>query len=224
MPLCHTFPMSRHQPTATRDLAEVIFGYGLILVVLWTPDLLQRILSPIALVATLAVILTPRPTRDELGLSWHGFVPTLWILPAAAVLAGASILIAAKLGTLHPLSDRKVSHVVGYVLWTLYQQILLQDYFLPRLLRILRNETASVSLAAVLFAAAHLPNLVLTAATLIWGAVSCVLFRRYRNLYVLGLTQGLLGLCFAICVPDALHHHMRVGLGYLHYRATLPVP
>jgi hypothetical protein len=75
----------------------------------------------------------------------------------------------------------------------------------------------------VLFAAEHLPNLPLAAATLVWGAVSCALFRRYRNLYALGLAQGLLGLCFAICVPDALHHHLRVGLGYLRYHAT-PVP
>jgi hypothetical protein len=71
---------------------------------------------------------------------------------------------------------------------------------------------------------AHLPNLVLTAATLIWGAVSSVMFLRYRNLYILGLTQGLLGLCLAVCVPDVLIHHMRVGLGYLDYHTTLHVP
>jgi hypothetical protein len=212
--------MSGPQPSATRDLAEVIFGYGLILVVLWTPDALQRILSPLALLATLAVLLARRPSRDELGLGWRGLVPSLWILPAAIVLASLGMLIARRLGTLHPLSDKNLSHVAGYVLWTLYQQVLLQDYFLPRLLRTSRTETASVTTAAVLFGAAHLPNLVLTAATLIWGAASCLLFRRYRNLYVLGLAQGLLGLCFAVCVPDALHHHMRVGLGYLHYQAT----
>jgi hypothetical protein len=216
--------MSRPQPGSTRDLVEVIFGYGLILVVLWTPESLQRVLSPIALLATLTVLLAPLPSRDELGLGWRGLVPSLWILPAAIVFAGASMLIAAKFGTLHPLSDRKLCHVAGYVAWTLYQQLLLQDYFLPRLLRTMPSETASISLAATLFAAAHLPNLVLTAATLIWGAVSCLLFRRYRNLYILGLAQGLLGLCFAVCFPDALHHHMRVGLGYLHYRATWPVP
>jgi hypothetical protein len=34
---------------------------------------------------------------------------------------------------------------------------------------------------------------------------------------VLGITQGLLGLCFAVCVPDSYLHHMRVGLGYWHY-------
>jgi membrane protease YdiL (CAAX protease family) len=110
------------------------------------------------------------------------------------------------------------------VLWTLYQQFLLQDYFMARLLRLLSNEAAAVALAGVLFAAAHLPNLVLTAATLVWGVMSCALFRRYRNLWALGLAQGLLGLCFAVCVPDALHHHLRVGLGYLRYHGTQPVP
>jgi membrane protease YdiL (CAAX protease family) len=94
---------------------------------------------------------------------------------------------------------------------------------MDRLLRLLSNETATVTLAGTLFAAAHLPNLVLTAATLVWGIVSCALFRRYRNLWMLGLAQGLLGLCFAICVPDALHHHLRVGLGYLRYQGTPPV-
>ena len=81
-----------------------------------------------------------------------------------------------------------------------------------------------MGVAAVLFAAAHLPNLPLTAATLFWGAVSCALFRRYHNLYTLGLAQGLLGLCFAVCVPDAMHHHLRVGLGYLRYQDTPRIP
>jgi hypothetical protein len=56
-------------------------------------------------------------------------------------------------------------------------------------------------------------------ATLVWGIVTCALFRRYHNLWSLGGAQGLLGLCFAICVPDTLHHHLRVGLGYLRYHA-----
>ena len=72
----------------------------------------------------------------------------------------------------------------------------------------------------MLFVLAHLPNLVLAAAKLVWGAVSYTLFRRYRNLYALGVAQCLLGLCFAVCVPDALNHHLRVGLGYLRYHPT----
>ena len=203
-----------------RDLIEIILGYGLILFVLWMPEFPQRILSPVALVFTLSVVLARRPGVNELGLGRRGFAPSLWILPAAIVLAMISVLIAKQLDTLHPLYKGDFKHVAGYALWTLYQQFLMNDYFMPRLTRLLANESAAVGLAAVLFATAHLPNLSLTAATLVWGAVSCALFSRYKNLYALGLAQGLLGLCFAICVPDALHHHLRVGLGYLRYHET----
>jgi len=147
-------------------------------------------------------------------------VPSLWILPASVVVGAAGVFVARRLGTLHPLFNADAQHIAGYVLWTLYQQILLNDYFLPRLTRLLGEGSAVVAMTAVLFAGAHLPNLWLTVATLVWGAISCALFRRYRNLYALGVAQGLLGLCFAACVPDAINHHLRVGLGYLRYRGV----
>jgi hypothetical protein len=165
-----------------------------------------------------SVTTTGRPTLDDLGLSRRGLAASLWILPVAIVLAIASVLVAKQIGTLHALFKADFKHIAGYVLWTLYQQFLLNDLFMPRLTRLLPSESAAIGLAAALFATAHLPNLPLTAATLFWGAVSCELFCRYHNLYALGLAQGLLCLCFAICVPDALHHHLRVGLGYLRYR------
>jgi membrane protease YdiL (CAAX protease family) len=206
--------------TAARDFLELLLGYGLIVVILWLPETPQRILSPIALICTLAVVLIRRPTLDDLGLTCRGLFRSLWILPAALLLALASVFVAKQIGTLHPLYKGDLKHVTGYVLWTLYQQFLLNDYFMPRLTRLLPSENAAVVVAALLFALAHLPNLPLTAATLLWGAISCALFRRYHNLYALGLAQGLLGLCFAICVPDSISHHLRVGLGYLRYRAS----
>jgi hypothetical protein len=215
---------SRPQSGSARDLVELIFGYGLILFVLWTPEFPQRVLSPVAFVMTLAVVLARRPSLDDLGIGRRGLARSLWILPATILLAIASLLLARKIGTLHPLYKGDFKHVAGYILWTLYQQFLLNDYFMPRLTRLLASENAAVGLAAVLFAAAHLPNLPLTGATLLWGAISCALFRRYHNLYALGLAQGVLGLCFAVCVPDALHHHLRVGLGYLRYQETQPGP
>jgi hypothetical protein len=216
--------MSSLHPSRTRDLVELIFGYSMIVGIIWTPERLQRVLSPVALVLTLLVVLAHRHNRDELGLGARDFVRSLWILPAAAGLAALSIFAAAKIGTLHPLYKADFAHISGYVLWTIYQQFLLQDYFMDRLLRLVSSEAAAVTLAGTLFAAAHLPNLVLAAATLLWGIVSCALFRRYHNLWALGLAQGLLGLCFALCVPNALHHHLRVGLGFLRYQQTLPVP
>jgi len=215
--------MARAYPGRARDLIELILGYALIVGIIWMPDHLQRILSPVVLVLTLLVVVVRGKSQDELGVGRRGLVRSLWILPAAVALSAVSMFAAAKIGTLHPLYKGDFKHIAGYVLWTVYQQFLLQDYFMERLLRLVSNEAAAVSLAGTLFAAAHLPNLVLTAATLVWGIVSCALFRRYRNLWALGLAQGLLGLCFAVCVPDSLHHHLRVGVGYLRYHGTQPI-
>jgi len=213
---------ARPQCGSARDLLELILGYGLILFLLWMPEFPQRILTPVALLVTLAIVLARHPSLDDLGLGRRGLARSFWILPAAVVLAIASLLVAKQVGTLHPLYKGDFKHIAGYILWTLYQQFLMNDLFMPSLTRLLASEGAAVGLAAVLFAAAHLPNLALTAATLIWGAISCALFLRYRNLYALGLAQGLLGLCFAVCVPDTFHHHLRVGLGYLRYHQTQP--
>jgi hypothetical protein len=214
--------MSRSEPGFTRDLIELVLGYGLILFVLWMPEFPQRILSPVALAVTLAIILARRPGLNDLGIGWIGLGRSFWIFPAAIVIAIVSLLVAKQIGTLHPLYKGDFKHIAGYVVWTLYQQFLMNDLFLPRLNRLLRGEGAAVGVCAVLFSAAHLPNLPLAAATLVWGVISCGLFLRYRNLYALGLAQGLLGLCFAVCVPDALHHHLRVGLGYLRYSSQPP--
>lgn len=204
--------------TSNRDVVELIGGFAGIIMILWLPTQQQLIFGPIALLLPLVLVLLRRPTPNELGLGVRGFVSSLWILPAAVATMVAAVLLARKIGTFHPLYNADLAHVYGYVLWTMYQQFLLQDYFMPRLTRLLSSDAALVA-AALLFAIAHLPNLSLVVATLVWGAVSCWLFRRYRNLYMLGLAQGLLGLCFAICVPDAMHHHMRVGLGYFRYHS-----
>jgi hypothetical protein len=200
-----------------RDLLELVLGYALIIGIIWSPDRAQAILSPLALIATLTIVLIRHPSRDDLGFGTHELIHSLWILPAAIALGLASVFIAAKIGTLHPLYKANFSHVVGYILWTIYQQFLLQDYFMDRLLRLGLTASSAVTVAGVLFAAAHVPSMVLVAATFVWGIASCALFRRYHNIWMLGLAQGLLGLCFAICVPDALHHHLRVGLGYWKY-------
>lgn len=212
-----TFPLSESRRQAfSRDLPELAVGFAAIVAVLWMPTREQLFFGPIALLAPLGIVLSRRPTLDDLGLGWHGLVRSLWVLPAAAALSFAGVFVAKEIGTFHELYRPDFSHVWGYVLWTLYQQFLLQDYFMPRLTRLLDSDRAIV-VAAVLFAVAHLPNLSLVVATVVWGAASCYLFRRYRNLWVLGLAQGLLGLCFSIVVPDAMHHHMRVGLGYFNY-------
>ena len=212
-----TFSLSESRRLAhSRDLLELVIGFTAILTVLWLPTREQLFFGPIALLAPLGIVLSRRPTLNDLGLGWRGLRRSLWILPAAVALSFASVFVAKQIGTFHELDRPDFAHVWGYVLWTLYQQFLLQDFFMPRLARLVTSNHAIMA-AAVLFAVAHLPNLSLVVATLVWGAVSCYLFQRYHNLWALGLAQGLLGLVFSVCVPDAMHHHMHVGLGYFNY-------
>jgi membrane protease YdiL (CAAX protease family) len=213
-----TFPLVVSPQRNLRALAEPLLAFLLITLVLWLPTREQLVVGPFVLLTPLIVTILRKPNLEEVGLSWRGLLRSLWILPATGGLMAAGIFVANSFGTYHPLYNADLRHVGGYVLWTIYQQFLLQGYFMPRMTRVVGTNSA-IAITAVLFAIAHLPNLWLTVATLAWGLVSCALFRRYKSLIVLGIAQGLLGLCFAVCVPDAVHHHLRVGLGYFHYRA-----
>ena len=210
-----------HSPV--RNLAELSAGFLAIMIVLWLPTHEQLIFGPIALLMPAVLVFMDKSTTHDLGLGFRQFVRALWIVPTAIALSALGIYMAQLAGTYHALYKPDLAHVGGYVVWTIYQQFLLQDYFMPRLTRLLLSNRA-IAVAAVLFSVAHLPNIPLTIATLVWGAVSCALFRRYRSIYVIGITQGLLGLCFAVCVPDIFLHHMRVGLGYWHYHPEVVAP
>ena len=210
--------MSRISPR-TRDLLEIIVGYGLILTVIWTPNPLQRILYWITVATILSLTLLRRENLKTLGLGTTGLVFSLWIPVLAFPLSALAVWVSFRLHTLHSLFGQAplFSHVWGYLVWALMQQFLLQSYFLSRMLRLVPGRWPAVGLVALLFALAHIPNPVLTVLTLVWGTLSCLFFLRYRNLYTLALAHGILGICLAITIPDQVHRHMRVGLGYLHY-------
>ncbi len=104
-----------------------------------------------------------------------------------------------------------------YALWALEQESILQSFFYVRLESLLGSRRG-VWGAAFLFCLAHLPSPVLTLMSLIGGLLFCEMFRRYRNIFPLGLVHGALGLTIAASLPDRWLHHMRVGLGYLSCR------
>ena len=104
----------------------------------------------------------------------------------------------------------------GYVIWALLQEFLLQSFFFNRFEE-LYGSSAAVWMASTLFASAHLPNPVLTTATLIGALFFCEMFRRYRSIYPLAIVHAMLGVTIAMVTPDSLLHHMRVGIGYLRY-------
>ena len=213
------------QPRSTRrDLLELTVGYTLILATIWTANPTQRVLYWLAFAWIVATTWARRDGWTALGLGRKGLLQSLWVFGVALVLSAGMIFLAWRTHTLHRLHGPTpiYLHGWGYIVWSIMQQFLLQSYFLLRLLRLLPGKAAPILAATGIFALAHLPNPILTPITLVWGAISCVLFLRYRNIYALGLAHGIMGLCVAVTVPNSLHHHMRVGLGYLRYHPHGP--
>lgn len=217
MPFC--FAVNHALSPRAREVAELAIAYGLILAVVWTPNPEQRFLYWIAFAFIAIVGWLSRNRSRPIGLGLEGLASSLWIAGGALILFFLGIGIAAHLHALHALYGTLPfgEHILEYSFWALMQQYILQVYVLLRLLRMGMGRGAAIGLAAVLFAIAHIPNPVLVPAVLLWGAASCWLYLRYRNLYPLAIAHGLLGMCLAVCVPNSLHHHLRVGLGYLEY-------
>jgi hypothetical protein len=201
-------------------LLELCVGYGLILATVWTLRPAQTWLWWAAAAWIAASTAWSFPGWAALGFRRGGFVASLWVVGVAAVLSTVAVIIAVHVHTL------RVPHTArgwllawgGYTVWSFVQQFLLQGYFLFRLLRLMRREWAAMA-AAGIFAAAHVPNPLLASVTLIWGTVACFVFLRCRNVYTLMITHAILGVSLAITVPGPKMHNMRVGIGYLRYRA-----
>lgn len=208
-----------------RDLAEIFVTYGLILLVIWTPRPMQRWFYIAALAWVVVSFSFSYAGWKELGFRAAGFRRSLWVVGVAVMVAAVAVALAARLHTLHEPHGPAgwVRSFAGYAVWSLVQQLLLQGYFLLRLQRLLPGRVAPVIAAAGLFATAHLPNPILTPATLVWGLVACMVFVRFRNIYPLAMAHAIFGICIAITVPAPVVRNMRVGLGYVRYHAPQPL-
>jgi membrane protease YdiL (CAAX protease family) len=203
-----------------RTLLDLIVGYGLILIVIWTPAPLRSVLYFVTLGWIGYTTWSSFSGWDAMGVRVAGFFRSLWVVGVALCLAAGAVVFAMRERTLHgPDSTwRLVQGFWGYTVWSFFQQFLLQDFVMRRLLKLTNDRRVAVIGAAALFALAHLPNPVLTVLTLVWGVASSLVFLRYRNLFTLGMTHAILGICVAVTLPASVQHNMRVGLGYLRYR------
>lgn len=212
-------PLDEHSHNSQRNLVEIAVGYGLILATIWSALPARTIFGAMALVWVAVVLLLEARMHNSFGLSSHGLRESFWALGFAIALAAVAILCAATLGTLHyHYVPQRYPPMTGYLAWSFAQQFILQNFFLSRLLRLLARPPLAICVAGLMMSMAHLPNLLLVAATLVWGVGSCWLFFRYRNLYVVGLIHFLFGISIAVCIPASLQHNMRVGRGYAQYR------
>jgi hypothetical protein len=213
-----------------RVALELAVGYVLILATIWTPRPGQTWLWWASVAWIAASSWWSFPGWEAMGFRRGGFVASLWVVGVACIFSACAVVVAIRLHTLR-IPNSAMGWVLawgGYTVWSFVQQYLLQGYFLFRFLRLLPRREWAALVSAGIFAAAHLPNPILTTVTVIWGVVACLVFLRCRNLYTLMLTHAILGVSLAITVPGPVMHNMRVGIGYLQYRAGhrhhAPVP
>jgi H+/gluconate symporter-like permease len=116
-----------------------------------------------------------------------------------------------------PANGHAAAALLGYGSWCAFQQYLAQSFFHNRLMEAVRNRHLSSVLVAIMFGATHLPNAILTVATLVAGFVFAEVFARHRNIWPLALAQAVGGLLVAAVSPASLIRNMRVGPGYFSF-------
>jgi len=208
---------------ASRSLAfdlsaslQVGIVFVLIMVAVWTqPGAVNAEVILSAAMCILWFTVLARYSVSDLGLARPGAGAVLMLL-SGAILVIALVGLGLALNSLGPAHPVPWNRAWQYAVWALVQEFILQSFFFVRLESLLGGRRA-VWAAALLFAMTHIPSPLLTLLSFGGGLLFCEMFRRYRNIFPLGLVHAALGVTIAANLPDSLLHHMRVGVGYLSY-------
>jgi membrane protease YdiL (CAAX protease family) len=143
-----------------------------------------------------------------MGECWRHVAPVLALLTLLMLASGILLHTMRPIGVGTALASWAV-----YVPWGVFQQYVLNGYFLNRFQAVLGRGAASL-IAAALFCGVHTPNWFLMVVAFPAGYCSTLIYRRYRNLYFLGLAHATVGFLLFLVVPDSVSHHLRVGPGW----------
>jgi hypothetical protein len=199
--------------------ARIAIAYALLEWALWAPNRgVQEIASIVFITWVIATTIAQGKNLRDLGLGVKGFGGTMIAVPFALLAAGLILVSAWMFGAVRPLyGSRPLPHALGYALWAMIQEFILNSYFFLTLEELLPRSRDAAIAAVLLFTVAHIPNPVLLGGTLLASTFFVTLFHRYRNIYPLGIAHAILGLSLALALPDAVLRHMRVGIGYCHF-------
>ena len=100
------------------------------------------------------------------------------------------------------------------LLWGPLQQYALQGFINRRAQIIWGKGWTSVLVVALIFAALHMPNPWLTAATFAGGLLWAYVYQRAPNLLAVGISHGLMTWALISSVPPSALHNLRVGFKY----------
>lgn len=207
---------ARKVMTPARAWAETAWVFVLLELVMWTPrSIFHSVL--IGLLAASPVWFTWRSdySLEQMGLRWPAPRVTAGIIAAGLAIALIFPMGARLAGNPLPADPNwpKLTNILPYFAWAIFQQFLLQSFIFLRMEAALGSPLA-VLVSSAFFTFAHLPNMPLTALTLVGALFFTELFRRYRSIYPLGIAHFFMGMSIAYSFPTSLMHHMRVGLSF----------
>jgi len=194
--------------------AEAVIIFSLILAYIWR----LRFSHPYSWVPILLLIVLSHlyhgETLEMLGLRWGAAPRSFRELSTTLVLVALALLIPGLIfNTIRDVSWRvALSGFALYCVWGLFQQYVLNGFFVNRFVAFLPHRSGAVPvLAGVMFSLAHLPNWFLMIVSLAGGYVCAAIYRKYRNLYFLGVAHGVIGFMIYLVAPDTISHHLYVG-------------
>lgn len=197
------------------SILEALAIFAMIMAYIWK----WRFTHPRLWVPMVALILASQVAHGDgaraVGLKAENF----WVClrrfgPILIGLVLAMLTAGLLLGTLRPIGfEQAMLAFALYLPWGLFQQYLLNGYFLTRFETALSQNSASI-LASVLFSVVHSPNwfLMLVTPVAAYGAIR--VYRLHRNLYFLGLAHAVIGCLLFVVVRDSVSHHLNVGPGW----------
>jgi hypothetical protein len=197
--------------------AEALAVFAICQLYLWRLSQTHRRSWPLILILMLFSICWRRETPARLGLLiTRGLGAARWV--AAGVLFGAApvLIWGWRLGQVSLMRPDSwaVTQFTSYLCWCVLQQFALQSYMHNRLMDAVPNRHFTSVAVGVIFASLHLPNPVLTIATLPGGVAMGEVFARHRNIWLLALGQAIVATALLVAFPDTWHHRLRVGPGF----------
>ena len=209
--------LARVEGTTVRKLAilEPVLVYALIVAYIWN----LRYSHSGAWVGILGLMLLSHLARREnayslgfrtrnFGKCWRELAPVLAFLTLLLLACGILFRTMRPIGV-----ETALASWAAYVPWGVFQQYVLNGYFLNRLDAVMGRRAASL-VAAALFCGVHAPNWLLMVVAFPAGYCSTRIYQRYRNLYFLGLAHATVGFLLFLVVPDSVSHHLKVGPGW----------
>ena len=196
----------------TLVLLAIIAGYTWVLVRV-TP----RWFAGVVTAAVVGLSLWRAVRTGEWGLRASALAPALRDAVVATAVAAAVLYVAGSaLGTVHR-REHPWRDLASLVPWAAGQQLALQTVLL-RDAQAVTSRRKGIVLAAIVFAALHLPNPFLSGVTLLAALAWCWIYDRHPNLLPLALSHAVLTLVILSCFDPGLTGRLRVGYAYLQLR------